>query len=127
MKKVKANDGKKYLLPNAPTWRPGFPDKPGWYPASAVCDLLELRWFDGHRFSVHLRSFNDEKMAACVSQSVASLPDIKWTDPWWPKEVQRHLRQTRLGAMGFVLTRIPAVTTLCLWVFAFALVIYGAL
>jgi hypothetical protein len=36
MKKAKANDGKKYLLPSDPKWRTGFPDKPGWYPTGMM-------------------------------------------------------------------------------------------
>jgi hypothetical protein len=97
MKTITANDGKTYYLPQNPVWRTGFPDKPGWYPASNFKRIFRLRFFDGKSFGFDLGPENSEFIAGLyVDKPDTSKQGIYWADPWWTPSAQETIKKGEL-------------------------------
>ena len=97
MKTIIANDGKTYYLPKSPVWRTGFPDKPGWYPASIFRIVTSLRYFDGACFSESCAPVYTSKQASeFKKQHPVYQSSIRWTDPWWTPSAQEAIKKGEL-------------------------------
>jgi hypothetical protein len=92
---IKSNDGKRYVLPNNPTWNKGRPPDIGWWPASVSQQSTVLRYWNGEHWSRPCHPRSNESTVEDVTKTTTFFDNIEWSERWWLNQPEGYPKITK--------------------------------